>query len=54
MKQIPSSGGKIKLNFSVDAEVAERAKRAADADNRNLSNFIETVLIQYCDEHGID
>ncbi len=32
------------VTFRMDADLLERARRLADADNRSLTNYIETAL----------
>ena len=41
------------ITLRIDPEIKRRFLLAADLDHRNISNFVETVLIRYCDEKGI-
>lgn len=41
------------ITLRIDPEIKKRFLYAADLDHRNISNFVETVLIRYCDEKGI-
>ena len=38
------------FNVRVEEEVLANLKVMADADNRTLTNLIETILIQYVEE----
>ena len=38
---------KEKISISIDALVLEKIKEIAQNENRNLSNIIETALIEY-------
>jgi len=41
------------ITLRIDPEIKKRFLYAADLDHRNISNFVETVLIRYCDEKQI-
>jgi len=41
------------ITLRIDPEIKKRFHYAADLDHRNVSNFVETVLIRYCDEKEI-
>jgi len=32
------------MTFRLDADLLERARRSADADNRSLTNYVETAI----------
>lgn len=38
------------LAFKIEPEFKERISKRASEENRNLSNFVVTVLTQYLDE----
>ena len=42
------------ITLRIDPEIKRRFLFAADLDHRNISNFVETVLIRYCDEKRIN
>ena len=39
------------VTFRLDAELLERARRTAQAENRTLTNFVETVLKRSFEPH---
>jgi hypothetical protein len=45
---------KISLSFKVDIAFKEALEQLANAENRSLSNYVQTVLLNHLKEHGID
>lgn len=41
---------KEKISVTIDSDVLEKAKQAAEADDRSLSQFINIVLKKYLTE----
>ena len=41
---------KEKISVTIDSDVLEKAKQAAEADDRSLSQFINIVLKKYLSE----
>ena len=41
------------LNLRIDASIKEAIKLAADKDHRSITNFIELLVRNHCDEVGI-
>ena len=41
---------KEKISVTIDSDVLEKAKQAAEADDRSLSQFINNVLKKYLTE----
>ncbi len=39
------------VTFRFDSDLLTRARRAADGQNRNLTNFVETVLRQWLNQN---
>lgn len=37
---------KDKINFTIDEELMRRIRQLAEAENRNLSNMVETLLTE--------
>lgn len=40
------------VTLRLDESVYHRFKQLAEADNRPLSNYIETAALRYAEEHG--
>ena len=45
---------KITLSFKVEPQLKEALQNLADKENRSLSNYIVTVLMQLLENQGID
>ncbi|MCY1354309.1 hypothetical protein D9M69_406800 [compost metagenome] len=41
------------LNLRVTPELKELIRLAAEREHRTIANFIEVLVRQHCDEHGI-
>lgn len=41
------------LNLRVTPELKELIRRAADRERRTIANFIEVLVREHCNEHGI-
>lgn len=44
---------KEKISITIDGDILEKIKKAADADDRSLSQFINIVLKEYLKSKGI-
>lgn len=44
---------KKQLNISIDENILEQLKKEKKLRNRNISNLIETILLQYFREQGV-
>lgn len=44
---------KKKISITIDGDILEKIKKAADADDRSLSQFINIVLKEYLKSKGI-
>jgi predicted transcriptional regulator len=44
---------KVTLSFKVDPELKKALERLAKDENRSLSNYVQTVLLNYLKEQGI-
>lgn len=42
---------KAKLAITIDKDILDTLQKYADKENREKSNFIETVLIRYFEDH---
>ncbi len=42
---------KTKLCITIDKDILEKLQLYADKENRDKSNFVETVLMRYFEEH---
>jgi predicted transcriptional regulator len=45
---------KIVISFKIDDRIKEAIQGLAKKENRNLSNYIVTLLMNHLDEQGID
>ncbi len=41
------------LTLRVDPQIKNMLTAAAGADRRSLSNMLEVIVLEYCEEHGI-
>lgn len=41
---------KEKISLTIDSDILEKAKQAAEADDRSLSQFINLILKKYLSE----
>ncbi len=44
----------VSVSFRVSPRFKRALQMAADSVNRTQTNFLETILFDYCDTHGID
>lgn len=44
-------GDKTRIIITVDKELKNQLEELAKKDNRNLSNYLNNVLIKYAEEH---
>lgn len=42
------------LSFKVDPKLKDALLKLADKENRSLSNYVVTALMQHLENHGID
>ena len=42
------------ISFKIDNRIKAVLQRLADADNRNLSNYILNLILKHIKEQGID
>ncbi|HUZ93446.1 MAG TPA: hypothetical protein VMU57_00885 [Edaphobacter sp.] len=41
------------LTLRVDPQIKSMLTAAAEADRRSLSNMLEVIVLEYCEQHGI-
>lgn len=49
-----SEGKTIPISFRVSSRFKRLLSTAAARENRSLTNMLETLLFEYCQEHGIE
>jgi len=41
------------LNLRIDPAIKEAAREAANQEHRSVANFVEVLIRQHCESHGI-
>lgn len=47
------AGRSTNLNLRIDPSIRDALKIAASRDHRSVSNMIEYIVVQYCQQNGI-
>jgi predicted transcriptional regulator len=45
---------KVVISFKIDDRIKQSLQKLAEQENRNLSNYVTTVLIKHLEDRGVD